>query len=538
MSLIKHGAHEKKASKAGIYLLLWAVVSLGCFLVLRYVYPMGDDLLYGTWGKLGFQELIDRMRQHYHSANGRTIVHFLDCLLLRSDKTLRFARVFIAMLCGFVAAGTARLSNPGNTELPVICVICGSGIFLLSNVLTRQSLYWISGAMNYVFPLAFFILYWLCLRRSLGTGKLWLVTSVMAFLSGAATEQIGMMTVGVTVLAFDEHRLKYKRFPLKKALPVLSLAAVGMASVIFAPSVRYRLNLTVPPVEGGTLALVKYNLLGLRYNFLFGETLFPLHMTVMTAMPLYLSALTLKEHRIPDMVFTVISFLVFISWFFLPQYEPLTPVYGRYYPPYLDPLALFILAGYLIVMLYTSVRAMLQGDSTPFYAVILGVGSQVMMLVSPTSGPRTMLCFVVMMLLFTSCIIRDAPYLYVLMMGAWLAWHWGQALAFWTVLIAAVLWLFKKYKFICKALACLCCVPLLFCGIHMQIKTMNGYRGNAEIHKANIEMIASYKGKGPITLKKTPAEAYGWVMPYLNEYYAPYFNIYYGLPQFTKQIWS
>ncbi len=62
------------------------------------------------------------------------------------------------------------------------------------------------------------------------------------------------------------------------------------------------------------------------------------------------------------------------------------------------------------------------------------------MLVSPTVGPRTMLCCVGMLLLFSACLLREAPYLYLLGAGAILAWHWGQAWAAVVVMAAAVLW--------------------------------------------------------------------------------------------------
>ena len=47
--------------------------------------------------------------------------------------------------------------------------------------------------------------------------------------------------------------------------------------------------------------------------------------------------------------------------------------------------------GYLLCAFYVSVRSAMEQEWTPLFALILGVGSQVMMLVSPTVG-RALCC--------------------------------------------------------------------------------------------------------------------------------------------------
>ncbi len=535
----KNTAPECGKKGALTYLALFGLVSLGCWLVLRYVYPMGDGLVYGIWGKEGFPELVSRMWGHYHNANGRTLVHVINCFLLASNASLAFARVFVSMLCGIVAVGIAKLSRPDAWARPAVCVICGCGIFLLSVALTRQSVYWITGAMNYVFPLALFVVYWLCLRRTFSTGKGWAFTCVLGLITGATVEQTGTMAFGVTVLSVLEYCLRNRRRPPKQAWFALALSLAGILSVLLAPAVRYRVGMTTSPVDGGMLPLVQYNVLMLRCNFLFGETLFPLHMSVLTGVPLYLLWLTLKERHIYDAVLTVFASMVLAAWFFLPQYEPMMDDFVRDVPLRIHAYALAILVGYLAVMCYASVRAAQHGDITPLYAFILGTGSQVMMLVSPVSGPRTMLCFVAMMLLLTSCIIRSTPYLYVLGMGTLLAWHWGQAWVAGVLLLAGALGVLqKKYPLTRKLCAVMCCVPLLFCGLSKQERVIAGYRANAEVFQQNLKAIAAYDGEGQLILRRPPNELYGWVMPYMNEYYVPYFSIYYGLPNGMEPVWT
>lgn len=151
-----------------IYLGVFFLVTAGCYAVLHYVVPMGDDLMYGRWGRLGIGGLLERMAQHYQTANGRSLVHILDSILLGSDLRIAIARVFVAALLGTVALNLTRLAADGNWKIAcAAAVLSACGIFLLPAGLTRQSVYWITGAMNYVFPLALLLEYWVLLRAAL-----------------------------------------------------------------------------------------------------------------------------------------------------------------------------------------------------------------------------------------------------------------------------------------------------------------------------------------------------------------------------------
>ncbi len=84
----------------------------------------------------------------------------------------------------------------------------------------------------------------------------------------------------------------------------------------------------------------------------------------------------------------------------------------------------------------------------------------------------------------------------------------------------------------------MCCVPLLFCGFSKQDRVIAGYRANAEVFRENLKAIAEYDGEGQLILRRLPNELYGWGMPYMNEYYVPYFSIYYGLPNGMEPVWT
>ncbi len=529
---------QSKKLLYGVYLGVFLLVAVGCYAVLHFVVPMGDDLFYGRWGRLGFLELLERMVQHYQTANGRNLVHILDAVLLGSDFRVAVARVFIALLLGTIALNLTRLASGDWKQAFGAAVLSACGIFLLPAVLTRQSVYWITGAMNYVLPLALLLEYWVLLRATLAGKRGWVLTSVFALLSGLTVEQVSVMTVGLTVLYVGEYWLiRKKSFP-KKALWPFFLSAAGALSILLAPSVAYRAGITAPPVEGGTLAVMKYNLLQLRQTFLFGDTLFPIHFLMLTAVPLWLLVRTVRRKKVLDGLFTVLAAVVFAAWFWLPEQIPELLSYSHEVPRRIAAYALAILAGYLVCALYAAIRAAMSGVWIPLFALILGVGSQVMMLVSPTVGPRTMLCYVGMLLLFVACLLCEAPYLYLLGAGAILAWHWGQAWAAAVVVAAGLLWLLRKYFPARAVCAVVCCVPLLFCAWTTLKDQHDGYQENAAIDASNRAVVASYSGEDTLTLRKFTDDLYGWVMPYHNDYYDGYYKVYYGLPREVELIWE
>ena len=124
------------------------------------------------------------MVQHYQTANGRNLVHILDAVLLGSDFRVAVARVFIALLLGTIALNLTRLASEDCKQAFGAAVLSACGIFLLPAVLTRQSVYWITGAMNYVLPLALLLEYWVLLRATLAGKRGWVLTSVFALLPG------------------------------------------------------------------------------------------------------------------------------------------------------------------------------------------------------------------------------------------------------------------------------------------------------------------------------------------------------------------
>nr|WP_297171190.1 DUF6056 family protein [uncultured Agathobaculum sp.] len=534
----KIGQEKQERDRRLIYLGVFLLTAVGCYAVLHYVVPMGDDLFYGRWGRLSPGGLLEAMVQHYYTANGRNLVHVLDALLLSSDARVAALRVIIALLLGTIALNLTRLAAGSRRQTLAAATLCACGLFLLPAVLTRQSVYWFTGAMNYVLPLALLLAYWVLLRGTLSGRRGWGLTSVFALLAGLTVEQISMMAFGLTLLSIGESCLICKKAFDKRALWPLFLSAAGTASILLAPAVSYRAAMTVSPVEGGTLALVKYNLLALRHSFLFGETLFPIHLLALTVIPLWLAVRAVRRRSMLDGVFAVLSASVFAAWYWLPDNVPEIVSSSPAVPRYVAAYALAVLGGYLACALYAAIRAAMDHDRIPLFALILGVGSQVMMLVSPTVGPRTMLCCAGMLLLFTAHLLHAAPFFYLLGAGGVLGWYGGQAWVAAVAAIAVVLWLLRRHRSTRMVCAAVCCIPLLFCAWTTLKDQHDGYQANAAVDADNRAAIAAYDGADALTLRRFADDLYAWVMPYHNDYYDVYYKLYYGLPRETALYWQ
>ena len=137
-------------------------------------------------------------------------------------------------------------------------------------------------------------------------------------------------------------------------------------------------------------------------------------------------------------------------------------------------------------------------------AFFLAVGSQIMMSASPVLGPRTMLCGVIMLFLFSVSL---------------LTYSMENKKLFPVILLASTLFLLNS--------------------LPIYLHTQRGYSENYEIVSVNEERILDYKaGKtSELILYKNKHEDCGWSMPYYSDYHLHYFKIYHSLPADTEILW-
>ena len=113
----------------------------------------------------------------------------------------------------------------------------------------RQSVYWVTGSFNYVYPtfMLFWYMYELFKNFKSDFNKNLFSLVILAFFATATVEQAGMMSFGTTVLLLIYSFIKNKKSDIKgcykKIIIVLLASALGLASVILAPSQFIRIGL-------------------------------------------------------------------------------------------------------------------------------------------------------------------------------------------------------------------------------------------------------------------------------------------------------
>lgn len=138
-------------------------------------------------------------------------------------------------------------------------------------------------------------------------------------------------------------------------------------------------------------------------------------------------------------------------------------------------------------------------------SVILGIGSQAMILVSPVYGERNTIFAALMIILFSATLITRLP----------------------------------KNKYL-KSLEKIFYTFLIIISSFNILNIYKNYKITNEIQNENIKIINEYKKSSSneiIELSKLANDNYGWSMPYISPYHENWFKIYYEI-QNVEIVWK
>ena len=228
-----------------IHITVFAVFMLIEAVTMHFVVLFGDDYYYATFLKNGLSHFISENVVHYTQTNGRAFVHLLDEFLL-AGGTIFLWRLFNLVVIGVTVYFTAAVSakrfmlNNDKTKFKKSLVITCALFGLLELAILRQSVYWATGAMNYLFPYAMFISFYYFYRRDIETkeynSRLWL----LAFLACFTSEQAGAAALAAAVYMMIAYVIKYKQQPHSQYYVNLIAAASGFALQLLAPGNQVR----------------------------------------------------------------------------------------------------------------------------------------------------------------------------------------------------------------------------------------------------------------------------------------------------------
>jgi len=504
--------------KYAVWLILAAVFAM-TFAVCRNVRLYGDDFFYKSFTSFDTRYFVSHHIEHYFRANGRVIVHLLVTLFLGADP-ICWQILNPLMLCAVVYAGAKTAAGedggPG-TMTPLRAAVMAVSVFFLRPRIIRQSVYWLTGSFNYVYPVMMLFVYWHMLSRGRRTGEYSRALPALAFFAAATVEQSSMMAFGLTVIAaFDSWVIRREKMS-KPLFFALVGALLGMLTVLLAPGVFHRSTMEIARNAGmGFLALLKMNM-KIQGQMLFFSREMILHNTMALVSALFTlgSDPSEKGHGLKRVFKPCVMVIGSLSWllmiwevFIVSSADGFKGVtYARLF------LYLAAVLGFVATLFYGAFCAYRRhpgkgpGFIVPMTALILGYGSQLMMLVSHVYGARNLIFAIFMLALYTAAL---TPHVGALKLKA------------------------LKYAFagLCAVLAAWSCVAVA--------DTAAGYAQNVPGYENNLALAGEYreKGGGGVLIQYELTDAvYGWAMPYHNPYYDPYYKIYLGVSDKTEIEW-
>lgn len=448
----------------------------------------GDDYYYLRYSKMDWGEYFKAHWAHYLADNGRLIVHLLESFFLRYN--LIIWQIVNTLILTGIAYFTAKIATFKKKEnlFPVM----GLSFFLLAFIditITRQSVYWVVGTFNYAYPILMLCIYWYCLLN-LDNKNYWMPAIIFGILSAASVEQCAMMTIGVTLLVLVSKidSLKNVKLLLKENKKILILLAITMlcaATVVLAPSQFNRLEIDSEVISG--IESLKYNVKFFLMNYTLIENMKAYFILVALIAILYAAKDENKKRKIFVIILAVINVILYYINFNRRFEIGVTMDLFRLINTGL------LLVDMAVLLVYLNFAQKDTWLNTSIIAFILFVGSQAMMLVSPTLGYRNMLFGLAMLNIILCKLYAENP-------------------IEWT----------KKYLWI----------AFVGMALYTNVVIAKGYAANKEVELINQNIIAENKAilgdkNETINLYKFAIEEYSWSNPYVSAYHLQEYKDYY-----------
>ncbi len=488
----------------------------------------GDDYYYAAFLKNGADYMLSENIFHYMQTNGRALVHLIDELLLGiSFWVWRAASVAVMGGLAVVSAKLAARSYRKNAdhELYKNALIAVCALLAVTDLaILRQSVYWATGALNYLFPSALTLWFVYLLRKDFELDRGNFLLILPAFFASATTEQASAASL-LAVLWILVTAIVHKRRIRIAWLGCLATSVAGFLTLILAPGSAARTQ-----YYPEFYAMPLFERIGSNISKLAGVVCGPDGMYLhIIALLLFIAYRSMK--KAPPLTVLSIAGIVLYGWRLSKQ----NALLERWWV-----LALFLLP-LAAILIYTVVDYFKNRETDNLYFIWGTLGMQCAMLISPEYGPRTLTMSVVLLTVFLARAYAEekSPLLFGITAAAMLlflpAMHSDAILLTVILLYAgiAVTILFCKNK---GALATLVVVLAL-----IQFATVSvGYAENLPVHAINRENIKAYDPETgePLVLYYLPNYEHKYTMPYDDPYHQHVLMLLCGFPSDTQIVYK
>lgn len=461
------------------------------FAIIAQVTFYGDDYYYMTFFDDGFDGFLSLNAAHYAEVNGRAVVHLI-CELILADRSLWAYRVVTVAAVGatvylvaFIASGCRR----GDKRFPfMLCTSCV--LFALIDVgMANQTVYWITGAANYFYPLPVMLWYYTVYKKFAIAKTLPKCAPVAAFLASAMIEQCAFASLIITGLIIYTHVSNKKNVDIYLILTALC-SVVGFCVLYFAPGnfVRQtyypdfysmplykRIISNILPLT--SLVLSKKGAAGALVVFMISSG----------------AAALARKYRLR----VAVAILNFAAALFVTLYAYVFTVAA------VGVIAAILTAAAFVMNMILALAKFLRGEHDALFFTLTPTVLQAAMLISPIYGPRTVICTVVLLFVPSAKNIVE-------------------------VFSSGVVDL-KKHTRAAAGAALVAAGMLIF--VSSVFPMLAGYARNHKIQMYNIENIARCKEKqeGSVTIFYLPDGDCKYTMPYDSAYHEYWYKIAFGL---------
>lgn len=451
---------------------------IGILAVEKYVHYYGDDYYFLTFPQDGFWKM---HLFHYLHNNGRSIVHFLITIFLLID--IRFWYIVNAFMLTATAYFIYRLSD----RKPLFAFIPCAMILTMPVSLTNESVFWITGSLNYVYPSMLFMIYWYLIEKDDKTHRwgIW----ITAFFLSVSTEQGAVAVIVITLCHILYNMLILKRGMIHHLNIAFIISVIGALTIFLAPG-----NLERMKTEGvGSTYLTVID----GIEFLMRNVFVADYTVLFNVAAVFLSSIFLHEKGFKLISWLCIPFLVLMI--IANKAGDLTFLTRFAYMLITITVCLFSVAVYFMtaVEYYKSTKSV-----KPAIAVTVGICTCVFLIPSPTIGARLLFITDILFIVYISCLASEV---------------------------------LTKRSLLVVFIAVISAAALL--NLTM---TIHGYYINDEVYRDNEAAINAYKQNPSETLtqRKLIMEDYGWSMPYNSVYHEYYYKISHGINEDTKILWE
>ena len=363
------------------------------FLLIFFLSPIcGDDWGNYIEGSKGLYKSITEAIGMYFSWEGR----FISRVLI---NILTYHKVLWNIVNSLVITGTIyliiKIINPKKKIVYLLTVL----VFLLMNILTfSQVVPWLAGNITYLFVIPLLLLYFYYIFKN--DTKHIIIFSILNIIMTMFVEHMAIILVFSNILFLIYRYIKDKKIS-KELILYLALSIMGTVVMLLSPGSLYRSS--VENIDFNKLSLIG-KILSNIHNFVYYTfTINPYMIILLSIASICLINKTIKNK--------ILKILLMIFMNVIPLLSTILYVISNIKPVYTFDSNSIVLQIFYVIYILLFLYLIIKNNKSIFnkemFFFVIGISSNVVMMVSPTWGFRTSLGTYIFLCIFSLIVIND-----------------------------------------------------------------------------------------------------------------------------------